>query len=73
MHELIKKSTNDYVTLLLLENDINLNTKGWIFQKLQILCPYSNARMGKSSSYLKLSLATLCNQEIGNFDASNEC
>ena len=28
MHELIKKSTNNYVTLLPLENGINLNTKG---------------------------------------------
>ena len=29
--------------------------------------------MCDTSSYLKLSLATLCHQEIGNFDASNEC
>ena len=28
VHELIKKSTNNYVTLLPLENGINLNTKG---------------------------------------------
>ena len=28
MHELIKKSTNNYVTLLPLENGIKLNTKG---------------------------------------------
>ena len=28
MHELIKKSTNNYVTLLPNENGINLNTKG---------------------------------------------
>ena len=28
MHELIKKSTNNYVTLLPLENGTNLNTKG---------------------------------------------
>ena len=28
MHELIKKSTNNYVTLLPLENGINLKTKG---------------------------------------------
>ena len=28
MHELFKKSTNNYVTLLPLENGINLNTKG---------------------------------------------
>ena len=29
-------------------------------------------RMHETSSYLKLSLATLCHQEIGSFDASNE-
>ena len=29
-------------------------------------------RMRETSSYLKLSLATLCHQEIGSFDASNE-
>ena len=28
MHELIKKSTNNYVTLLPLENGTNLNMKG---------------------------------------------
>ena len=28
MHELIKKSTNNFVTLLPLENGINWNTKG---------------------------------------------
>ena len=28
MHELINKSTNNYVTLLPLENGTNLNTKG---------------------------------------------
>ena len=40
-------------------------------QKLQILCPYSNAR--ESSSYLKLSFARLYHQEIRSFGASNEC
>ena len=30
-------------------------------------------RMRETSSYLKLSLATLCHQEIGSFDKSNEC
>ena len=29
-------------------------------------------RMRETSSYLKLSLATFCHQEIGSFDASNE-
>ena len=29
-------------------------------------------RMRETSSYLKLSLATLCHQEIGSFNASNE-
>ena len=29
-------------------------------------------RMCETSSYLKLSLATLCHQEIGSFDASDE-
>ena len=29
--------------------------------------------MRKTSSYIKLSLAILCHQEIGSFDASNEC
>ena len=29
--------------------------------------------MRKTSSYLKLSLATLCHQEMGSFDASSEC
>ena len=28
MHELINKSTNDYVTLLPCENDANVNNKG---------------------------------------------
>ena len=28
--------------------------------------------MRETSSYLKLILATLCHQEIGSFDASNE-
>ena len=30
-------------------------------------------RMREISWRLKLSLATLCHQEIGSFDASNEC
>ena len=30
-------------------------------------------RKHETSSYLKLSLATLCHREIGNFNASNEC
>ena len=30
-------------------------------------------RMRKTSTYIKLSLATLCHQEIGSFNASNEC
>ena len=30
-------------------------------------------RMREASSCLKLSLATLYHQEIGSFDASNEC
>ena len=29
--------------------------------------------MHETSSYLKLSMATLCHQEIGSFDASNKC
>ena len=30
-------------------------------------------RMRETSSYLKLSLATLCHEEMVSFDASNEC
>ena len=30
-------------------------------------------RMRETSSYLKLSLATLCHQEFGSFNASNKC
>ena len=30
-------------------------------------------RMCETSSYLKLSLATLCHQEIASFNAPNEC
>ena len=29
--------------------------------------------MLETSSYLKEDLATLCRQEMGSFDASNEC
>ena len=43
MHELINKSTNDYVTLLPCENGANVNNKRVNLQKMQILCPYSNA------------------------------
>ena len=71
MHELIKKSTNNYVTLLPLENGINLNTKGSICKNCKCYV-HILMRMRETSSYLKLSLATLCHQEIGSFDASNE-
>ena len=71
MHELIKKSTNNYVTPLPLENGINLNTKGWICKNCKCYV-HILMRMRETSSYLKLSLATLWHQEIGSFDASNE-
>ena len=67
MHELINKSTNNYVTLLPLENGTNLNTKGWICKNCKYFV-YILMRMRETSSYLKLSLATLCHQEIGSFD-----
>ena len=55
-----------------LGNGANFNTKGRIFKNykyyVQILM-----RMRETSSYLKLSLATLYHQEMGSFDASNEC
>ena len=71
MHELIKKSTNNYVTLLPFENGTNLKTKGWICKNCKYYV-HILMRMRETSPYLKLSLATLCHQEIGSFDASNE-
>ena len=71
MHELIKKSTNNYVTLLPLENGINLKTKGRILKNCKCYV-HILMRMHETSSYLKLSLAILCHQEIGSFNASNE-
>ena len=65
-------STNNYVTFLLLENGTNLNTTGLICKNCKYYV-HSLMRMRETSSYIKLSLATLCHQEIVSFDASNEC
>ena len=70
MHELINKSTNNYVALLPLKNSTNLNTK---LQKLQILCPCVLMCKRETSSYLKPSLVTLCHQEMESSDVSKEC
>ena len=66
LHELINKSTNNYVTLLSSKNDANVNNKKCKYY-VHILM-----YMLETSSYLKLNLATLCHKEIGSFDASNE-
>ena len=50
MHELINKSTNNYVTLLPFENGTNLNNKGWIYKKLKY-CVHILMRMRKTASY----------------------
>ena len=71
MHELINKSTNDYVTLLPCENGANVNNKGLICKKCKYYV-HILLRMRETSCYLKLNLATLCQKEIGSLDASNE-
>ena len=71
MHELINKSTNNYVTLLPLENGTGLDFKGEIFRNCKY-CVHILMRMREPSPYLKLSLATLCHKGIGSFHASNE-
>ena len=70
MHKLINKSTNDYVTLLPCENGANVNNQGQICKKCKYYV-HILMRMRKTSRYLKLNLATLCQKEIGNFDVSN--
>ena len=50
MHELINKSTNNYVTLLPLENGTNLNTKGWICKNGKYYV-HVLMRISKTSSY----------------------
>ena len=72
MHKLTNETINDYVTLLLPKNGAKLNTKGRICKNCKYYV-HILMRMCETFSYLKLSLATLCHQEIGSFDESNEC
>ena len=69
---LMKMFTNNYATLLPLENSKNLNIKESVFKNCEYYA-HILLRMYETFPYLTQSLATLCHQEMGIFDVPNDC